>query len=188
MTLLAAQIPVVETARLRLRAPQAADFEAYAETLCSERSRYVGGPFSRREAWRDFATDAGAWLLQGFGAWAIETRAEGVFCGTVILHRPAHYPEREIGWILQAGVEGRGYAEEAARAALRFAADELRWDTLVSYIDPLNTRSIALAERLGARREDDAPRPLGESPAECLVFRHPLGAHAVQHRLEEALL
>lgn len=50
------------------------------------------------------------------------------------------------------------------------------WDqgikTLVSYIDPANARSIALAERLGARHDPDAPLPEGETPEETIVYRH----------------
>ena len=38
----------------------------------------------------------------------------------------------------------------------------------VSYIDPGNARSIALAERLGARPDPDAPR----ADPDDLVYRH----------------
>ncbi|MEL7026999.1 MAG: GNAT family N-acetyltransferase, partial [Pseudomonadota bacterium] len=46
---------------------------------------------------------------------------------------------------------------------------ELGLSTLVSYIDPENARSIALAERLGAVRDDEAEKP-EDNP---LVYRHP---------------
>ncbi len=84
---------------------------------------------------------------------------------------PEGWPEREIGWTLWAAeAEGKGYAREAAVAARDHAFRDLGWDTAVSYIDPENTRSIALAERLGARRDDAARHP-GDEP--CLVYRHP---------------
>ena len=41
----------------------------------------------------------------------------------------------------------------------------------VSYIDPANTRSIAVARRLGAVEDTTATHPFGEET--CLVFRHP---------------
>lgn len=169
-------IPVLETGRLVLRAPRAADFDAYAETLTSDRARYIDGPFSRNEAWRDFSTDAGSWVLRGFGSWAIEVKETGEFAGIVLLHRPDHYPERELGWVLQAGAEGRGYATEAAVAASAHAFGALGWPTLVSYIEPENDRSIALAERIGGVRDDACPRPGG--PGEVLVYRY--GPEAAQ--------
>ncbi|TMV69267.1 GNAT family N-acetyltransferase, partial [Thioclava sp. BHET1] len=78
---------------------------------------------------------------------------------------------REMGWSLwSAEGEGRGYAREAARAVIAHAFGPLGWDTAVSYIAPDNARSIALAERLGAIRDDSAAHP-GDTP--CLVYRHP---------------
>ena len=49
--------------------------------------------------------------------------------------------------------EGRGIAREAAVAARAYAYGRLGWQTAVSMIDPANTRSIRLAERLGCRME-----------------------------------
>jgi RimJ/RimL family protein N-acetyltransferase len=47
---------------------------------------------------------------------------------------------------------------------------DLGWTTAVSYIDPDNARSIALAERLGAVRDRGARQPVFDKP--CLVYRH----------------
>ena len=85
---------------------------------------------------------------------------------------PAGWPEREIGWsVWRADAEGKGFAYEAATAARAHAFTALGWDTAVSYIDPENTRSIALAERMGASRDDKAAHPGGDLP--CYVYRHP---------------
>ena len=59
---------------------------------------------------------------------------------------------------------------EAARAVIAHAFRDLKWSTAVSYIDPNNTRSTALAERLGARPDPQAAYP-GEPP--IVVWRHP---------------
>ncbi len=47
------RIPVLETARLRLRAPRITDFRIYARIACSQRARFMGGPMTREEAWDD---------------------------------------------------------------------------------------------------------------------------------------
>ena len=49
----------------------------------------------------------------------------------------------------------KGLAEEAARAVLDWAAREKGIHSPMSLIDDENTRSIRLAERLGATRETD---------------------------------
>lgn len=165
--------PVLETERLTLRVPQEADFESWATFSATERSRFVGGPIDQGRAWRAFASLLGHWVLHGTGPFVVAERASGRAMGSVGPWFPAGWPEREIGWTIwsEAG-EGRGYAREAARAALDHVFGDLRWTTAVSYIDPGNARSLVLAERLGARRDAQAAFP-GEAP--LLVFRHQPG-------------
>jgi len=67
------------------------------------------------------------------------------------------------------GHEGRGYATQAARALRDWATAAGGMRALVSYIHPENGRSVAVAERLGATRDDTAPR---QDPDD-LVYRHP---------------
>jgi RimJ/RimL family protein N-acetyltransferase len=84
------------------------------------------------------------------------------------------WPEKEIGWSVWAPeAEGKGLAFEAAQAARAWAYGTLGWTTAVSYIDPANARSIALARRLGATRDPEAPLIDGYTPENTLVFRHP---------------
>ena len=73
------------------------------------------------------------------------------------------------------GFEGKGYATEAGRAARAYAYGTLGWKTAVSYVDPGNHRSAAVARRLGCREDPEAARP---DPAD-IVFRHP-GPEALQ--------
>lgn len=166
-------VPRIATERLVLRAPRAGDFAAAVAYLASPRARHVGGPWGPARAWREFAAVAGAWVLQGFGYWAVEERSGARLVGMVGLQQPADFPEVELGWDLFDGAaEGRGYATEAARAARAWAREARGLGPLVSYIDPANLRSIRVAERLGAVRDDAAPRPDGD---DCLVYRHPHG-------------
>ncbi|MBL3560111.1 GNAT family N-acetyltransferase [Rhodovulum sulfidophilum] len=161
--------PIIDTARLRLRPHRVEDFGPYAALFASEGARFMGGPLSRRQAWQVFAADSGQWALMGFGAWGVERREDGVAVGQVALNKPDHFPERELGWLVFDGHEGRGYATEAAEAARDHAFGALGFDTLVSYVSPENRRSVALAERLGARPDATADRP---DPGD-LVYRHP---------------
>ena len=108
--------------------------------------------------------------LRGFGSFAVTRRNDDAASGRVGAYYPEGWPERELGWTLwRSDAEGRGYAYEAAQAARDWVFGNLGWSTAVSYINPANTRSIALAERLGAMRDPDAATPRDE-PA--LVYRH----------------
>ena len=151
--------PSMSTERLTLRAQRVEDFEPFAAFLASDRSRGVGGPCDRRTAWLWFAADSGAWSLVNTGGWTIERRSDGAVLGQVGCNKPDFFPETELGWMLYAGFEGQGYAVEAARAVRDWAFGMLGLPTLVSYISPENAPSIRLAERLGALRDETAPRP-----------------------------
>ena len=162
-------IPTLTTKRLHLRAPRPTDFDGYKDVRMGPRAKYLGGgPCALPDAYRAFAAAAGAWILHGHGGWAIEETDTGDFCGIVDITQPPHFPEIELGWVLVEAAEGRGIAFEAATAARDWAFTERKVPTLVSYIDGDNLRSIALAERLGAVRDDGADRP----DPEDIVYRH----------------
>lgn len=170
-----AQIPVLETARLWLRAPHIMDFQFYARIACSQRARFMGGPMSREEAWDDFARTCSVWLWRGHGAWVMEGKADGAPLGVVVLGFEPGDQDPELGIALIQAAEGRGLALEAVRAARDYAFRSLELPRLVSYVSPDNTRSIALMERLGAQRE---PALLNGS----LVYRHrPQAAQGQPH-------
>jgi RimJ/RimL family protein N-acetyltransferase len=150
---------VVETARLLLRPLGESDLDAYAAMVADpEVMRFLGEgrTLDREDAWRSMAMLIGHWTLRGFGMWALEERATGAFVGRVGLHYPEGWPDREVGWALCREHWGKGYAIEAARAALDHAFDALGWERAISLIHRENVRSIRVAERLGERFEREA--------------------------------
>jgi RimJ/RimL family protein N-acetyltransferase len=152
-------VTILQTSRLRLRPFRAEDLDAYA-AMCADPQvmRYVGdrGVLGRDDAWRQMAMLAGHWHLRGFGMWAVEERGSGAFVGRVGLHYPEGWPDREVAWALARPYWGLGYALEAASAALDEAFGRFGWPRVISLIDPANTRSARLAERLGEREEGEA--------------------------------
>jgi RimJ/RimL family protein N-acetyltransferase len=161
-----APIPTISTTRLRLRAPRITDFDAYAAITTSSRGSLIGGPFTREEAWLDFSQLVAGWILRGFGLWSVEMLAGEALVGFVMLNHEFGDDEPELGYLLLAESEGKGFASEAAQAARHFAFGILKWPSVVSYIDPGNARSIALVERMGASLDTAA------SDADLLVYRH----------------
>lgn len=159
-------IPRIETERLVLDAPRVADIAGYASIVCSERGRYVGGPMTEHDAAFDFGQMAAGWVLRGYGSLSIRPRDAETYLGTVLVHHEFGDPEPELGWLLVAGAEGKGYAREAAAAMKAWAWEHSGLTTLVSYMDPDNLRSRRLAEALGGVLEPGGPDG-------CVTYRYP---------------
>jgi RimJ/RimL family protein N-acetyltransferase len=169
MTSVTYTIPAVETGRLILRAPHRDDLQPMADFFATERSHYVGGPRDTFATWQSFVSRLGHWMLNGYGLWHLTEKATGAFIGwTGFIFAPG-WQEPELGWTLFEQAEGKGLATEACRAARSFGAQRFGLDRVVSHIDPANSRSLALAERVGAVHECDSE--LMGKP--CQNWRHP---------------
>ena len=175
-------IPTLETERMFLRAMRADDIEAEIAFFQTERSRSVGGPIPANQVWRAVAGMNGHWALRGYGFWALEEKTTGTYLGRAGLWNPHPWPEPEIGWTLMQPAEGKGFAHEAALAARAYAYDTLGWTTAISLILAGNTRSEALAGRLGARLEGEYLHP---TVGAMNIWRHP-GPGQLAHPTEAA--
>jgi RimJ/RimL family protein N-acetyltransferase len=149
-----------------------ADFPVYAAMQMSPRAVFVGGPYDLNGAWGEFCHEVASWSLFGHGGLAICRKGDGAVMGTVQINAGPLFPETELGWQLFDGYEGQGYATEAARAFRDWAFAHLPLESLVSYTDPANTASHAVAKRLGAVVDPAASR---QDP-EDLVWRHSRGS------------
>lgn len=116
-------------------------------------------PLSRFES--DAMADKYETLIaeRGWGLWAVEIKARGEFIGFVGLHIPSmtlpFSPCVEIGWRLARSYWGRGYATEAARAALQVGFERLALQEIVSFTVARNHRSCAVMERLYMVRDEE---------------------------------
>ncbi|MCP5075464.1 MAG: GNAT family N-acetyltransferase [Rhodobacteraceae bacterium] len=161
-------VPTLSTKRLTLRPIVLDDFNSFAEFLASSRSEGMGGPYDRREAWGIFCHEVALWPLYGHGGLAAELLETGDCIGIVEINAGPLYPEPELGWQVYGEYEGNGFITEAACIYLDWAFTECKLNTLVSYIDPSNVRSIAVAERLGGVLDHLAAK---QDP-EDLVYRY----------------
>lgn len=162
----------LRTDRYTLRRPAPRDWDAFHAFMMSDRSSAFGSHRNLARAFRAFAAELGHWEIFGHGMWAVTPHDSDTALALIGPWSPPDWPEREIGWmVFSADAEGTGLATEAARAAIADAYDRLNWSTVVSYIGPDNTRSIRLAEKLGAMLDLAAPQPNPLDP--LLVYRHP---------------
>lgn len=152
--------PRLETERLILRPPVAADFEGWAAFIADPvAARFVGGPAPRATAWRHLLVMAGAWQIQGFGMFSVIHKASGCWIGRLGPWHPEGWPCAEVGWGLRREYWGQGYATEGARAAIDYAFDVLGWPDVHHCIAPENLASVRVAERLGSRKLRQAYLP-----------------------------
>jgi len=166
-------MPTLTTDRLILRGPKAEDWAPWRDFATTDRAEFIGGPYTLGTAWRAAGHFMGHWIMRGFGSFIVTRKGDDRAIGMTGPWFPADWPEKELGWTMwDADLEGSGLMFEAAAAARAYAFDALNWETAVSYIHADNARSIRLAERLGATRDDAAERPHPED----LVYRHARGA------------
>ena len=150
-------IPVLETERLLLRGHYDTDLEPFvAMWQQPEYYQYLGGqPISEEEAWTKMLRHMGVWALCGYGFWAVEEKATGHFIGAVGFGTwqrditPSLKGWPEVGWVLAPHTHGRGYAAEAARAAIAWGDAHLPLPRTVCLISPENIASLRLARKCG---------------------------------------
>jgi ribosomal-protein-alanine N-acetyltransferase len=179
--------PTLTTPRLILRPWRDDDLPAYAAMNADPRvMQFFQKTWTPQESAATLGRVRAHFDRHGFGKWAVEAPGVAPLVGLVGLAVPDYdlpfNPCVEIGWRLAAEVWGRGYATEAARAALDFAFRELRVPEVVAFTVPANARSRAVMERLGMTRnpaEDfDHPMiPVGHPVRRHVLYRLSASAH-----------
>lgn len=150
---------ILRTERLLLRPWREADLEPFA-TMNADSTvmEYFSKTLNRQESDALATRFRDLFNRQGYGLWALEIPEIASFIGFVGLHHEnfeaPFTPCVEIGWRLAREHWGRGYATEAARAALRYGFDQLGLDEIVSFTVPDNARSRAVMERIGMTRSE----------------------------------
>ncbi|MEM1288835.1 MAG: GNAT family N-acetyltransferase [Pseudomonadota bacterium] len=173
-------VPVLETGRLLLRGWTLDDFEPLADFLADdEANRYRGGGVGRERAWMTLLEHAGGWALRGYGVFAVEERESEDLCGWAGLWHPASLEEPELCWSIFPEFSGRGYAPEAAGAALVWWTQMEGQPAPFSMMHPDHVASQRVAEKLGAERSDDIV--FGDEPRR--LFRHKVPDEAHWERL-----
>ncbi len=145
------------TSRLRLREFTEADLDALSLLNADAASmRYVGSgqTLDRAATWRQIAVILGHQQLRGHSILAIEDRATGELLGRTGPWFPLGWPMLEVGWFVDPARRGRGIATEVGRACIDWSYENLGVDTVCSLIHADNLPSARVAEKLGAKIEN----------------------------------
>jgi RimJ/RimL family protein N-acetyltransferase len=141
-----------------LREWRESDVEFFARVYADPQvTRYLGdgGTLDRAATWRSVAGNIGHWALRGYGQWVVTLRSTGEQIGRAGLYHPEGWPGLEVGYVIAPEHQGRGFATEAAGAALRHAVEVVGAERVISLIQVGNVRSQRVAEKLGGVREPD---------------------------------
>ncbi len=172
-----------ETQRLVLRKPKPSDTTVFGQWYASERRIRQRGTETKVEVALRFAAELGLWQINGYGRYMVEDK-RGRVIGMVGPHFPGGWPAPELAWHLwHDDVEGQGFAFEATRACLCEIIPRLALPRLASIIRPNNTRSIALALRLGAT-PGEMVNLFGDQ--EHQLYEHDLDAWEREPNIKEA--
>lgn len=172
-------IATLETERLILRPWREADKPAFAALNADpEVMRHFPKLMTREESDTLAERIMTRMAERGWGSFAVEVKGAEPFIGFVGPNVPAYAipcgPCVEVGWRLARSAWGRGYATEAARAAVDFAFRRLGLAELVSFTVVANQRSRQVMERLGMTHDpaDDFDHPM-------IAEGHPMRRHVL---------
>ena len=148
-------IPVVQTARLTLRAFAADDLDPLC-MICSDRDviRYMirTEPWPKEIVQRWIDRHHEHWQQYGFGWWAVALRTSGEligWCGLNVLDGPDESGETEVLYLFGKPFWGKGLATEAARRSVEYGFEDVGLDEIVGLALPGNRASQRVLEKSG---------------------------------------
>jgi [ribosomal protein S5]-alanine N-acetyltransferase len=150
----------LNTRRLFLRQFEMADLESIYQQVFSDAEvmHFGDGPQTREWTQGWIETSLENYKVRGFGPYAVIEKDSSEligYCGLFLFPELDGHSEVEIGYRLGRSTWGHGYATEATIAVRNHALQNLHRKRLVALIDPHNTASIRVAQKLGMHYEKD---------------------------------
>lgn len=167
-------IIVTETDRLLLRHLEIPDIDAICRIICDpEVMLFSNGVKTPTEAAKWLEDCIESYSKFGYWLWAViekSTRSLVGYCGLIHFPELSGKTEHEIGFRFQRSSWSQGYATEAALAVRDYAFDTLSIPRLVALVDPSNTASLRVVEKIGMVYEKNVMLP---------GYKHPDRLYAV---------
>jgi RimJ/RimL family protein N-acetyltransferase len=174
---------MIETSRLILRPWRDSDLAPFAEQNADpEAMRFLGGPLTRDESDAYVRRAETHYATHGFCKWAVEAPGTAPLIGGVglsyVSFEASFTPAVEVAWRLHKRFWGKGYATEAARAAIEDGFTRFGLSEIVALTTLANLPSQRVMQRLGMRRdiEFDHSRYAADHPL-CRHVLYRMPAH-----------
>ena len=145
--------PTLDTSRLHLRPFTMADAEAYARVRYHPDVDSWLMPAPTEDPVEQQRTEIAAydqrWDTHGYAPWAVIERDGGRLVGHCGLRWLDSLAITDTIWTMHPDTQGRGYAREAARAAVDWGFTAAKLPRIGALIRPDNVRSQAVARAMG---------------------------------------
>lgn len=142
----------VVTNRLILRRFQPGDYEDYCELLTQrEVNKWLGNgkEITSEQAKKTMDAFERAWDKYGYGVWAVVHKEDNKVIGQCGFYPIANTTEIELLYALSPKYWGHGYASEAAEAAIAYAKEVYKWNSLSALAYNDNKGSINVLTKQG---------------------------------------
>jgi RimJ/RimL family protein N-acetyltransferase len=151
---------ILETERLRLREFRPSDAEDFYRIYTdAETMRFQG------DLLENYSVEVERYYIGkhiekyyaafGFGLWAVILKENNRLIGRCgLLRQPVEGGEEtEVSYLIEREFWNQGFASEAASATLKLGFEKYNFQRIVAFIDPRNTASLRVAEKIGMRFE-----------------------------------
>lgn len=154
---------ILETRRLKLRESTVFDVEDFYRIYKEPSITYYIEPlFKEKEAEIAYMEHyiRQIYGFYGFGLWSVVLKESGQVIGRAGLSVREGFEEPELGFVIEADHQRKGYGYEICEAVLKYAEKELDFDRVQALVDKDNQASLRLLQKLGFSYEEEVT--LGE--------------------------
>ena len=143
------------TERLVIREQTPGDLDGLYEIYSDkEIVRYTEDLFEDREEEAEYMRSyiENQYRFYEYGIWAITLKDTGKLIGRAGISLREGFDIPEVGYVIGKKYQNKGYAKEAMKAIIEYAAEELEMSDLIAFTKEKNTASVKLLESLGFSR------------------------------------
>lgn len=143
---------ILETERLKVRESTLADVEEFYRIYATPSiTDYMEDLFQDKDMERAYMESyiKNVYGFYGFGLWTVILKQENWVIGRAGLSVREGYDLPELGFVIDAAYQKRGYGYEVCKAILYYAKEELNFDKVQAMVKEENAVSLKLLHRLG---------------------------------------
>lgn len=149
---------IAETSRLKIREITLSDVPRLYELYSGEGiTEYMEPLFEDVAEEIEYTKNyiENVYKFYGYGMWVIELKESGEVIGRVGLEYKEGYEGLELGFMLGAQYQHKGYAYEACMAVIDYGLNELGASCIYALVNAENKASVKLCGRLGFTETDN---------------------------------
>lgn len=143
---------ILETERCLIRETTEADVDAFYRIYAEPSvTAYMEDLFADRDEQIDYIRQYRKNMYEfcDFGIWTVLLRETGEVIGRAGFALREGYEEPELGFLIGVPWQGKGVAMEVCEAILQYGAEELGFTKVQALVEPENTISVKLLQKLG---------------------------------------